>query len=188
MLASVDLGIPVHPAESGVVSKLSDRLAQAKHELGLSTRQIQERAERGGYKLSSYSATVYTNGKHPAKPDLATLEALAYALKVPEAELMELAGLPDRRTFSPHEDADLLTTAQQNAVNEIIRLLAEGNRNDSSSFDSQEAGTPSEADESQKTPAPPLDRLGVDLAALKGERALDADDAAASRRGEEPQD
>lgn len=171
----------------GSVSKLSDRLQQAKAEHGLSISQIVNRAVKAGYELSDYSAKVYTNGKHPARPKVETLEALAYALKVPEAELMELAGLPDRRTFSPHEDADLLTTAQQNAVNEIIRLLAEGNRNDSSPFDSQAEGTPGEADQGEKTPAPPLDRLGYDLAAMTGERALDREDEAASRRGEEPQ-
>ena len=120
MLATVELPPNGNPEKVESVSKLSDRLQQAKAEHGLSISQIVNRAVEAGYELSDYSAKVYTNGKHPARPKVETLEALAYALKVPEAELMELAGLPDRRTFSPHEDADLLTTAQQNAVNEII--------------------------------------------------------------------
>lgn len=112
-----------------LVSKLSDRLAKAKRELDISTRQMAERAEANGYKLSDYNAKVYTSGKHSKNPDASTLEALSYVLRVPLAEVRELAGLPvDTEPFEAHQSADMLTATQRAAVNEIIRLLAEGNK------------------------------------------------------------
>lgn len=111
------------------MSKLSDRLAQAKRELGISTRAMSEAATKGGYTLSTHSASVYTNGKHPDAPDQRTLEALAYVLRIPLGEVLELAGYERRdEPFTPHRSADLLTDRQRKAVNEIIRLLADGNR------------------------------------------------------------
>lgn len=111
------------------MSKLSDRLAQAKRELDISTRQMAERAEANGYKLSDYNAKVYTNGKHSQNPDPSTLEALAFVLRVPLSEVRELAGLPsETEPFQAHASADLLTPPQRTAVNEIIRLLAESNK------------------------------------------------------------
>ena len=172
--------------ESRHVSKLSDRLQQAKIDADMSIAQIVKRANDAGYELSDYSAKVYTNGKHSQSPQPETLRALAYALRVPEDEIFKLAGLPVSSHFEPHRDADLLTATQRDAVNQIIRLLAEGNKNASPST-TQEPGTPSETVEGEKTPDPPLDRLGYDLAATTGHRALDADDEAASQRGEEPQ-
>lgn len=62
--------------EGDPVSKLSDRLAEAKTELGISTRRMVEEAAKGGYSLSNHSASVYTSGKHPERPDPRTLEAL----------------------------------------------------------------------------------------------------------------
>ena len=81
-----------------------------------------------GTSCRTISATVYTNGKHPAKASAATLEALAYVLRVPVGELRELAGLPQQHgKFELSSEADTLTAPQRNAVNEIIRQLAEAN-------------------------------------------------------------
>lgn len=116
------------PSKVDAVSDLSDRLADAKRKLGISTQKMSDLAQDAGYQLSNYSATVYTNGKHPAKASAATLEALAYVLRVPLAELRELAGLPQQHgKFEPAPEADSLTAPQRAAVNEIIRLLADGN-------------------------------------------------------------
>lgn len=111
------------------VSDLSDRLAAAKNELGISSQRMSDTAQDAGYQLSNYSATVYTNGKHPAKASAATLEALAYVLRVPLDEVRELAGMPPvHGKFDPAPEADTLTAPQRTAVNEIIRLLADGNQ------------------------------------------------------------
>ncbi|MGO1664127.1 MAG: hypothetical protein ACTHYO_10470 [Micrococcaceae bacterium] len=111
------------------MSKLSDRLAQAKRELDISIRGMSEAATKAGYTLSTHSASVYTNGKHPDAPDQRTLEALAHVLRVPLGEVLELAGHERHdEPFTPHKSADLLTDRQRKAVNEIIRLLADGNR------------------------------------------------------------
>jgi transcriptional regulator with XRE-family HTH domain len=125
------IDLPGHSpsVEGDPVSKLSDRLSKAKRELDISTRQMAERAEANGYKLSDYNAKVYTNGKHSQNPDPSTLEALSYVLRVPLAEVRELAGLPaETEPFEAHASADLLTPPQRTAVNEIIRLLAESNK------------------------------------------------------------
>lgn len=186
-MANVELLVIASKPESRHVSKLSDRLKQAKIDADMSIKQIVKRATDAGYELSDYSAKVYTNGKHSQSPQPETLRALAYALRVPEDEVFKLAGLPVSSHFEPHRDADLLTATQRDAVNQIIRLLAEGNKNASPST-TQESGTPGETNQDQKTPDPPLDRLGYDLAATTGQRALDEEDANASTRGEENQD
>ena len=174
------------------MSKLSDRLAERKAELNdVSVRAVSDRAKADGHQLSPNTVAKYLRADHP-QPTPATLDALATGFRLPPSELYRLADVQQAGPpFEPHKSADLLTAPQRSAVNEIIRLLAAGNEgatNDSSPFDSQAEGTPGEADQGEKTPAPPLDRLGVDLAALKGERALDREDEAARRRGEEPQD
>ncbi|WCE39165.1 helix-turn-helix transcriptional regulator [Brevibacterium sp. BDJS002] len=110
------------------MSDLSDRLADAKQKLGISTQKMSDLAQDAGYQLSNYSATVYTNGKHPAKASTATLDALAYVLRIPVEELRRLAGLPQHHgKFEPTPAADTLTAPQRTAVNEIIRQLAEAN-------------------------------------------------------------
>lgn len=129
VLARVDLYRPPTSAKVIPVSDLSDRLAAAKNELGISSQRMSDTAQDAGYQLSNYSATVYTNGKHPAKASAATLEALAYVLRVPLDEVRELAGMPPvHGKFDPAPEADTLTAPQRTAVNEIIRLLADGNQ------------------------------------------------------------
>ena len=109
------------------MSKFSDRLARAKTDLGVSTRAAADRAKAQGYRLSANSVSLYTRDGHP-DPDGKTVEALAYALRVPEVELRELAGLPEQYgKFEPAPEADSLTRSQRSAVNEIIRQLAEAN-------------------------------------------------------------
>lgn len=89
---------------------------------------MSELAQANGYRLSNYSATVYTNGSHPATADPATLAALAFVLRLPLDEVRRLAGLPsDLGEFEPDESANLLTRPQRAAVNEIIRQFAEAN-------------------------------------------------------------
>lgn len=109
------------------MSDLSDRLSRAKDELGYSTRQISAEADKAGYRVSNATAAVYTNGKH-GKPDARTVEALSVVLRVPLAELRELAGLPQQHgKFELAPEADTLTAPQRAAVNEVIRQLAEAN-------------------------------------------------------------
>ena len=120
-------GVP-EPMECVAVSKFSDRLARAKADLGVSTRAAADRAKAQGYRLSANSVSLYTRDGHP-DPDGKTVEALAYALRVPEAELRELAGLPQHHgKFEPAPEADTLTRQQRDAVNEVIRLFAAGNQ------------------------------------------------------------
>lgn len=177
------------------MSKFSDRLASAKDKLGLSTRAASDKAKRAGHRLSPNTVSIYTRPGHP-EPDVETVKALAFAFSLPERELMDLAGMPARTAFEPHRDADLLTQPQRAAVNQIIQLLADGNRSSHAATytpAAQESGTQGETHESKKIdhrgqPLPDLTQLGVGLAAGEGTRELDAQDKAAAERGEENQD
>ena len=80
---------------------------------------------------------------------------------------------------------DELLIELQRRLKDVSHDLSD--QNDSHPPTPPQPRAPGEADEVEKTPAPPLDRLGYDLAAMTGERALDREDEAARRRGEEPQ-
>lgn len=206
------------PSKVDAVSDLSDRLADAKRKLGISTQKMSNLAQDAGYQLSNYSATVYTNGKHPAKASAATLEALAYVLRVPLAELRELAGLPQQHgKFEPAPEADSLTAPQRAAVNEIIRLLADGNtgRGEGNGSPMNDAGGKPATEEAQlasdfveskrrqrlsrgevadlserqrRADETPIEKILGHAADKTGESELQRQDREAERRGEEPQD
>lgn len=137
--------------------------------------QLLERAEALGQPMSKGNLSKYLNGAHPEKPHETTVKALAAVFNLKVSEIEEVITPVDGYPYTPPSDARLLTATQRDAVNQIIRLLAEGNKNASPST-TQEPGTPGEADQDQKTPAPPLDRLGYDLAAHKAPRARDNED------------
>ena len=168
------------------MSQLSDLLNNRLHELKIKQSELGRLAKKRGETLSAGTVSNYLNGSH-GKPSRATLRAFSVVLSIPIEELEDAASFTGFEPFEPHRDADLLTATQRDAVNQIIRLLAEGNKNASPS-PTQEQGTPGEAVEGEKTPQPPLDRLGYSLAATTGQRALDEEDANANKRGEENQD
>lgn len=109
------------------VSRLSEVLNELKAEQGLTNPQIVERAKRRGAKLSLGNVSNYMTGKHPENPSRATLVAFALALNVPSSRLVVAAADKGREPFTPDPSSDRLTTPQRAAVNEIIRLLADGN-------------------------------------------------------------
>lgn len=111
------------------MSNLSERLAQRKAELNdISVRAVSARAKADGHDLSANTVSKYLKPHHPV-PVRATLDALAAGFQLPATELHKLAGLPsETEPFQAHASADLLTPPQRTAVNEIIRLLAEGNK------------------------------------------------------------
>ena len=91
---------------------------------------------------------------------------------------------------SGSQESALTQATDVELLAEIARRFArtrERRDSDSPPLIAQEPGTPGETNQDEKTPQPPLDRLGYDLAATTGHRALDADDEAANKRGEEPQ-
>lgn len=112
-------------------SPLSQRLQEANDELQLSTRGVVDAARKGGYEISTYTAARVLSGKHGnVKPS--TLEALSYVFRVPYDELAQLAGQAPRRGFElppdRQADAETLTRSQVALISEMIRHLAEGNR------------------------------------------------------------
>lgn len=129
-----------------MTTKFSRRLQQAKDELGISNRKIRDIARQGGHSLSDYTVTEYLNGRH-GEVRRSTIEALSYALRIPEDELAQLAGVPERRQHlrldgELQEQADTLTRGQAAAVEEIIRQLASANRKAVTHDDSETPITP----------------------------------------------
>lgn len=115
-----------------VTTTFSQRLQQAKQELGLSNRRIVDAAAKGGHGISDYTVTQCLNGKH-GRVTRPTIQALAYALRIPEMELEALAGLTKQRGHlriegQLEEDAGSLTRGQADAIAEVIRQLAVANR------------------------------------------------------------
>lgn len=124
-----------------MTTKFTQRLQEAKQELGLSNRRIVEAAAKGGHGISDYTVTTCLNGKH-GNVTRTTVQALAYALRIPEQELAALAGHAEQQKHLAlegrlREDAESLTKVQADAVAEIIRQLAVANRKAVAGHDNQ---------------------------------------------------
>lgn len=144
-------------------------------------------AKKAGLTRQVVSAIVTDNRERLTNiPSDKTMDGLAKAFGVDptvvRANVALAMGLPvevKRANTSDISDSDLIM--------ELSRRLEKA-RNDSPPLIAQEPGTPRETNQDEKTPDPPLDRLGYDLAATTGQRALDEEDANANKRGEENQD
>lgn len=144
-------------------------------------------AKKAGLTRQVVSAIVTDNRERLTNiPSDKTMDGLAKAFGVDPAVIranVALAmGLPvevKRASTSDISDSELIM--------ELSRRLEKA-RNDSSPSTTQEPGASGEAVEVEKTPEPPLDRLGYSLAATTGQRALDEEDEKANKHGEENQD
>lgn len=199
------------------VSRLSEVLNELKAEQGLTNPQIVERAKRRGAKLSLGNVSNYMTGKHPENPSRATLVAFALALNVPSSRLVVAAADKGREPFTPDPSSDRLTTPQRAAVNEIIRLLADGNTGagESNGSPMNDAGGKPATEEAQlasdfveskrrqrlsrgevadlserqrRADETPIEKILGHAADKTGESELQRQDREAERRGEEPQD
>ncbi len=108
------------------MSALSEILAAANAELGLSARGASRLALEQGLALNHDTAARYLRGDH-GRPDEATLVALSTVFRVPLAELRVAADLPADETepYVPPQEASRLTRRQRNAVDEVIRAMLE---------------------------------------------------------------
>lgn len=108
------------------MSQLSELLVRLKTEARLTNPQIVERAKSQGLHLSLGNVSNYLTGKHPDQPSESTLIAFATVFNIPISELVRAAAHTGREPFTPDPISDRLTARQRAAVNEMIRLLAEG--------------------------------------------------------------
>lgn len=109
-----------------IVSRLSDYLNELNRE-DLTLREISERAQEHGKRISHSTAGNYMKGIHPEHPPRRALEALAAVFGVTADELEQLA-LPEGAVpYVPRSGSEKLTHPQRAAVDEIIRLLIETN-------------------------------------------------------------
>lgn len=108
------------------VSRLSDHLNALNREQ-LSLREISDRAQELGKRISHSTAGNYMKGSHPVPPPRRALEALAAVFGVTVDELEQAAMPDDVVPYVPRRGSERLTDPQRAAVDEIIRLLIETN-------------------------------------------------------------
>ena len=108
------------------VSRLSDHLNALNREQ-LSLREISDRAQELGKRISHSTAGNYMKGSHPVPPPRRALEALAAVFGVTVEELEQAAMPDDVVPYVPRRGSERLTDPQRRAVDEIIRLLIETN-------------------------------------------------------------
>lgn len=113
------------------MTKLSDALYLAAETLDLSARQIAEQAKAAGYSLSNKTVSQYLAGRHAAKPDPGTLEALGHVLRIDVDRLHDLAGVPRQLgEYHPPTEASALSHRQRELVDSLIRELVASNAHD----------------------------------------------------------
>lgn len=110
------------------MSRLSDLLNDLSRAQRMNQPQIVKRSNDLGVPLSKGNVSRYLSGKHPEKPQHATLDAFAQVFGIPVEDLEAAATHSAGDPFQADPSADLLTPPQRTAVNEIIRLLAESNK------------------------------------------------------------
>lgn len=123
---TLDLCLPCPCWKVIAVSRLSEALWKANLE-HLGVRDISRRAKELGVTLSPSNISNYLRGNHPERPPAKTLAAFAKVFDVPVSDLEDAAAYTGREPFTPDPSSDRLTAPQRAAVNEIIRLLADGN-------------------------------------------------------------
>ena len=108
------------------MSRLSDYLNELNVEQ-LSLREIADRAQAHGKRISHSTAGNYMNGTHPVRPPRRALEAFAVVFGVTVDELEQASMADDVVPYVPRRGSERLTDPQRRAVDEIIRLLIETN-------------------------------------------------------------
>lgn len=129
------------------MSALSDLLTQAK---GDRTVRDVGRSVAKKYDVGESTVIPYFSGKH-GNPKDRVLVALAHELDLDVRDLRTAAGLPrgEREPYSPPESANLLSTRQRRAIDELINSFIEtGERDGVEDATKQDAS--SEADQNQK--------------------------------------
>lgn len=106
------------------MTALSDLLNELNRE-NWSTRQIEDRTERLGMKVSNGAVGRYLKGTHPAKPSPRVLKALAAVFRVDENRLREAANqAPTLDRFELPAEADVLDPDERQAVVNLVRVMA----------------------------------------------------------------
>lgn len=108
-----------------VVSRLSDRLVEAKKAGGWTNDQIVDRARRLGHQIDRSAVSRYLAGAHGSAPRESTLAALAAGLGVDVRELRSLAGRPagELGPYVPTPLAASLTRRQRDALDVLIKAF-----------------------------------------------------------------
>jgi transcriptional regulator with XRE-family HTH domain len=124
---AADLGMPT-PGVSSIRPVFGRLIELARMDQGLT---VEELAERAGVDLA---ALIEIENDDRAVPEARTVDQLAQALHLPQAKLMELAGLATPRPEISHaalkfaarsEPTSELTRDEREALEEFVKVLAE---------------------------------------------------------------
>lgn len=124
------------------MTALSDLLNSLNREKW-SSREIENRADKAGQKVSYAAVSRYLNGNHPAKPSAQVLEAFAAVFGTDVNRLRAAAGqgpVSDRFELPP--EADMLDPDERRAVVNLVRVMARRKAEDDATQASEDqAGT-----------------------------------------------
>lgn len=137
---------------------------------GWSGREVAREAARLKLDLSPATANNYLNGKIPAKPKVATLEAFAAVFRIDKALLLSAAGLPTpQERYRGPVESKLLDQRERLAIDELINVLLVAKRRGGGGASGQDFGPV------QPSGPPNLSVVDdtLDAAALETEPGLD---------------
>lgn len=122
------------------MTALSDLLNSLNREKW-SSREIENRADKAGQKVSYAAVSRYLNGNHPAKPSAQVLEAFAAVFGTDVNRLRAAAGqgpVSDRFELPP--EADMLDPDERRAVVNLVRVMARRKAEDDATQAEDQAG------------------------------------------------
>lgn len=86
--------------------------------------QIVAKSEELGVPISKGNVSRYLSGRHPSRPNEATMVAFARVFDVPVSEIIRAAADTGREPYIPDPTSDKLTSTQRRLVDDLIRELA----------------------------------------------------------------
>lgn len=89
--------------------------------------QIVAKSEELGVPISKGNVSRYLSGRHPSRPNEATMVALARVFDVPVSEIIRAATDTGREPYVPDPSSDKLTATQRRLIDDLIRELARSN-------------------------------------------------------------
>lgn len=109
------------------MSRLSELLSGLRRQRGMNQPQIVARSAELGVPISKGNVSRYLSGRHPSRPNEATLVAFARVFDVPVSEIIRAATDTGREPYVPDPASDKLTATQRRLVDDLIRELARTN-------------------------------------------------------------
>lgn len=123
---TLDLLLPCPCLKVVIVSRLSELLKDLLTRRGLTQADVVRKTEEFGMTVSKGTVSTYFSNP-PQRPRRQVLEAFARVFDVPVSDLEDAATFTGREPFAPDPSSDRLTPPQRAVLNELIRVMTDGN-------------------------------------------------------------